>query len=123
MPLNILGMDGQPRILEGGNVWFVDCQVSTYKSISDAAAPLTDGDVHTAALNLSAGLFGDSPGQAHFVRSHLLVPLQVRNSRSSPAHEADAHTPDQTPRRPAGLRRRAQPIEQRAAASGPDGYV
>lgn len=78
MPLNILGIGGQPSVGEGGHVWFVDCQVSTYMSIQDAATPLPDGDVQTAARNLSSGFFGDSPGHVHFVSSHLLVPLQVR---------------------------------------------
>lgn len=77
MPLNILGQDGQPSIGEGGHLWFVGCQVSTYHSIGDAAPPLTGGDAKSAAYNLSSALFGDSPGHAHFLRSHLLVPLQV----------------------------------------------
>eukprot|EP00892_Ulva_mutabilis_P012786 jgi/Ulvmu1/9880/UM057_0035.1 len=77
MPLNVLGLDAQPSIGEGGHVWFVDCQVSTYASIEDVATPLTGVAVHTAANIISAALFGDSPGHAHFVRSHLLVPLQM----------------------------------------------
>lgn len=83
MPLNILGMDGQPSIGEGGHIWFVDCQVSTYRSMEDVNAPLTETNLETVALNLSSGMFGDSPGHAHFVRSHLLVPLQVSTATNT----------------------------------------
>eukprot|EP00892_Ulva_mutabilis_P008546 jgi/Ulvmu1/6063/UM027_0041.1 len=80
MPLNILGDGGHPTIGHRGHVYFVNCQVSTYRHLSDASQSLAErGDESAAAkaLGLSAVLFGNSPGHAHFIESHLLVPLEV----------------------------------------------
>eukprot|EP00892_Ulva_mutabilis_P012784 jgi/Ulvmu1/9879/UM057_0034.1 len=78
MPLNILGIDGQPSIGYGGHLWLLHCQVSTYRYVSEASETLTgDGDDLHGSLNVSEVLFGSSHGHIHFVDSHLLVPLEV----------------------------------------------
>ena len=86
MPLNILGQGDHPTIGKRSHVYFIDCQVSTYRHISDAAKPITNNSDHSAAataLGLSSVLFGNSPGHAHFVRSDLLVPLEVSHPPST----------------------------------------
>lgn len=92
MPLNILGQGDHPTIGKRSHVYFIDCQVSTYRHISDAAKPITNNSDHSAAataLGLSSVLFGNSPGHAHFVRSDLLVPLEVSHP---PLHSLQLNT-------------------------------
>lgn len=81
MPLSILGLGGHPTIGHRSHVYFIDCQVSTYRHISEASESISNGADQSAAakaLGLSTVLFGNSPGHVHCVGSHLLVPLEVR---------------------------------------------